>query len=426
MPKRINEIPLIATRLEPTDVLVTEPDSGGLSKKTAVDLILGDSVIPVYTASDFGVESGAGYQLLAFQHYVLMDEVTLTKPLLLPADGPIEISPTAFAASSIECVGTFDIFSGSSAFGLYLHGLVVNGDGNQTIFNLVSGGSSVAFFISSDVCAFANMSSIGRIEGFNSVDMFLMSFNGFSTGLTVDDNAIFFGDTLVFNSGVTTGIPDVTIEGTSETVVFDRCRQSRTTNSIAYKIDNASAVSDGKIINCSFSDQGGSFTDPTGKDRTDPNWTLLDNGDAKDSRNIACVYLSGSETITVAASNTFYEIGGTNFLSKIAERFTVTTSGVITYSGVNPIDIKVTAVATIEKVGGGANILEARIAKNWTTAAVGEVDSAAQTQNSDPTSVAIQTCLEIENGDNIRVIMANNSGTANIIANLSNITITEA
>lgn len=426
MPKRINEIPLIATRLDPETVLASEPDSGGLTSKTPVDLILGDSVIPVYTASDFGVDTGSGYQLIAFRHYVLMDEITLTKSLLLPANGPVEISSTAWAASSIECTGTFDIFSGPAAFGMYIHGLVVNGDGNQTIYNLVSGGSSVAFFISSDVCAFANMASLGRVEGFNSVDMFFMSFNGFDAGLTVDDNVIFFGDTLVFNSGVTTGIADITIEGTSQTVSFDKCRHSRTASSIAYKIDNASAVEDGKIINCDYSDQGGSFTDPAGKDRTDPNWTLLDNGAAKDSRNIACVYLSASETISIAADTTFYEVGGTGFLSKIAERFTVSTSGVMTYIGVNPIDVKATAVATVEKVGGGANILEVRIAKNWTTAAVGEVDSAAQTQSSDPTSVPVQTCLEIENGDNIRVIMANNSGTANIIANLSNITITEA
>lgn len=426
---RIQDIPTIRTRLNVTDVLAGDPalPSTDPTDRIPLELIWGENVVPVYEASDFGTDTGGGYQLTAFKHYVLMKEITLTKGLLKPSNGPVVLSSSSWVANSLECTGIFDLIGGSSAFGIYIYNIVANcTDNNTTIFNITSTGAvGVEFVVSAGICSFAGFKGIGRIEGFNRVELQSMNFNGFDDGLTIDDNDVFFGNVLVFESGQS-GTTDVVIEGTSETVVFNECRHSNQTNAYAYLIDGASNVDDGKIINCDWkANTGSEFTDPLGLDRTDPNWELIDNGAAEDSRNVALAYLTSSETVTVSASNTFYEVGGVNFTSKIAERFSVSNSGVITYDGIRPIEVYVSAVATIEKTGGGSDELEGRIAKNWSAADSGEVDSAARTDNNSPTSIPIQTLLRLENGDNVRTIFANNDGTSNIIVDISNIIIEE-
>ena len=427
MSKPINGLGAVSTRLDPTRVLPTDVASPGTSptEQSPLSLVWGKNVIPVYEASDFGTDTGTGYQMTAFKHYVLMDEIALTKSLLPPSDGPVEISSSSWAANSIECTGVFDVFYGTTVFGIYHHNFVVNGDGNQTLYNITSGGSSVAFTITSGVCSFTNMSSLGTISGFNSVDLFSVNFNGFSTGIKVIGNSIMYGTIMVFNSGVTTGIPDVEVSGTSETIVFDKCRHSSSANSIAYKIDNSSVVESGEILNCSWMENGGSFTDPTGKDRTDPNWMMLNNGEAKDSRNTASGYLVPPRTIPVASLGVFYELGGTSVVSKIAERFSISTSGVLTYTGIRPISLMVTVTATVEKSGGGADVIEGRIGVDWTAADTGEVDSSAQTQNSNPTQITMQTQVDIVNSQNIRAIFNNQGSASDIIVTAMNIVIEE-
>jgi hypothetical protein len=300
-------------------------------------------------------------------------------------------------------------------------------DGLATLFDLTSLGTFPQSYVLLDsIVSIEGFTSPGTIKGFNNVGIKNMDMSNFDTGITFDSNTNLFADTMVFNRDKTAAGTDVTILG-SGIVTMDKTRFSQDINTTALHIHTSSTVSDGKLINGNWTaPSGGFFTDPAGKDRTDPNWEFDRNGAAEDSRNVASAYVSTPQTITVASSSVFYEVGGTAFLTKIAERFTISTSGVITYIGVHPIAVRVSAVATVEKVGGGANIIEGRIAKNWTTADPGEVDSAARTQSADPTSIPIQTEITVENGDDIRVIFANNSGIANIIVDLASLIVNES
>ena len=72
-------------------------------------------------------------------------------------------------------------------------------------------------------------------------------------------------------------------------------------------------------------------------------------------------------------------------------------------------------------MGGGNNELEVRIAKNWLPGQSGVEKSRAITQNNTPTSVPLAALLDLTNGDNLRVIFANNSGTSDILAQVTSL-----
>ena len=159
----------------------------------------------------------------------------------------------------------------------------------------------------------------------------------------------------------------------------------------------------------------------------DVRWEFKENSLIPDSVNEADVYLTGgAETITTGSAGDWQEIGvpsagGVSWASDIASRFTVGTDGVITYIGERDACLRVSGRATVEKVGGGSNVIEVRLAKNWdgTASDSGLEKSRAQTENTAATSVPIGALVSFTNGDDMRVIFSNMNGTSDIIANVS-------
>ena len=93
------------------------------------------------------------------------------------------------------------------------------------------------------------------------------------------------------------------------------------------------------------------------------------------------------------------------------------------YIGERDIDIAIEGRATVEKSGGGSDVLECRIAKNWTgaTTDAGLEKTRAQTQNTSPTTVPIGGLVSASTGDNFRVIFANLTSTSDIIATVTSL-----
>ena len=113
------------------------------------------------------------------------------------------------------------------------------------------------------------------------------------------------------------------------------------------------------------------------------------------------------------------------WLGDVADRFLVDPSGYIEYIGETPINVSITGRATVEKVGGGSNQLEVRLALNWTAGDSGQVKTKGVTQNTTPTSVPIGGLYSLVSGDKIRPIFANNDGTSNILALVTSVEISE-
>ena len=168
-------------------------------------------------------------------------------------------------------------------------------------------------------------------------------------------------------------------------------------------------------------------------DPSDVRWNFRSNSSVEDSRNVADGYLDGgAETLTVSAAGDWYEIGvpgagGVSWVGDLLERFTISTGGVLTYIGEQDIQVKISGRATVEKVGGGSDEIEVRIAKNWTGATTdgGEYKSRAITQNAAPTSVPLGALLNLIENDTVRLIFANNGSTADIVISVATMEIFE-
>ena len=182
------------------------------------------------------------------------------------------------------------------------------------------------------------------------------------------------------------------------------------------------------VTNCEFDDD---LTPLQNITTSDIRWEFIGNASLPDSVNEADIFLTGgAETITTGSAGDWQEIGvpsggGVSWASDIASRFTIGTDGVITYIGERDLFVRVSGRATVEKVGGGSNIIEVRLAKNWngTASDAGLEKSRAQTENTSATTVPIGALVSFSTGDNVRPIFSNISGTSNIIANVSSIEI---
>jgi len=107
----------------------------------------------------------------------------------------------------------------------------------------------------------------------------------------------------------------------------------------------------------------------SGIDTLDLQWEFKNNifADSSiiNSRNLADVFLETLETVTINTIGIFEEVAGSSWAFTADDRFTVSASGVVTYIGLRDIEVKLDGFSTLAKVGGGADEIEPRIAKNW-------------------------------------------------------------
>jgi len=161
-------------------------------------------------------------------------------------------------------------------------------------------------------------------------------------------------------------------------------------------------------------------------DEQDVRWFFFEADGTENSRNAADAVLSTLETVTITSTGVFVDVDGGGWTSTTQSRFTTDTAGIVTYNGIANICVKASGFATVTKVGGGADEIEVRMAKNWVSPSSGISASGGTTESTDPTSVPIETLIDLVTGDDLRMIVANNGSTANVEVSIAKIIITEA
>jgi hypothetical protein len=191
---------------------------------------------------------------------------------------------------------------------------------------------------------------------------------------------------------------------------------------------NSGNINSGRVASVTDSTlNGDAMVATSGVLKNDIRWDFEGNSGIGNSQDAGDLYLSGgSETITVANPGEWYEIGTPSvatWLGDIADRFEINSAGYLVYIGEGEVDLRVAGRVTLEKVGGGSNVLECRIAKNWTGLITdsGMEKSRSQTQSADPTTLPIGALVSAVNGDNFRVIFSNITGSSNITATVTSL-----
>ena len=172
------------------------------------------------------------------------------------------------------------------------------------------------------------------------------------------------------------------------------------------------------IKDCTFN--GIAMVALSGISANDIRYDFRDVEGTNDSISVGETHLTSAQTVTISVISQFEVVNGVNWSTDFSSRFTITTAGVATYISEQDATFKVTANATVEKVGGGADQIEMRLRVNSTD----EFKTGTFTENASPTSVQCSGVFQFTTGDTIRTSVGNNTSTVNIIVDNSILDIT--
>ncbi len=123
----------------------------------------------------------------------------------------------------------------------------------------------------------------------------------------------------------------------------------------------------------------------------------------------ADTFLTSTQAVTIASANTPVPIAGGNWQSDLTNRFTVDADGLMTYIGLEDIDVFVSGTVTMEN-DGMSDLICAYVAQDGTAV----VKSKGCTESNEPTSVTCNALLTLSNGSTLQMYVENATDTSNI------------
>jgi len=135
--------------------------------------------------------------------------------------------------------------------------------------------------------------------------------------------------------------------------------------------------------------------------------------------NVGDTFLFNPTVAVITTAGVFVPIGGTSWLSDILERFTSDNTGKLNSSGQFPFMVFCIITATMEKVGGGADLAELAVAID----SVERTKTVSGTKNKDPSTLTSLGAFNIQEGSTIQAFVANVDTTANILVSSGALTV---
>lgn len=387
----------------------------------------GPSTIPknrvsVNNDDDLPPLTGSYSELAADTQYFFQNNITITKPIRISGVGTSLLGTGPFSSGityngALPCITVNNVST-------VVHELSINTSTASQVIDATGTGTNTFY------------SNALNIEGSSK----LGTFNGISPVIR-DFVAVGFSDGFTFSSAASTirGVSFVNAfmvdDLTGNAVHFDLadavCNDFEL---LAVLMDgvgtcvfssvggqaNLVANLEADVANCTF---GSGFMTPlsgfTSGFQTNQ-WSFRDNSPlnlVEDSKYEADFFLLSQNVVTVTTQNVFYEIGTPlvgSWSSDIQNHFILNADGSLTYIGDKDISCKFLSTVTLEKVGGGSDKIEGRLAINWTAGQTGVAKSQSSTMNSQPTSITISAAIDLSPNDNIRLIFANTNSTSDI------------
>lgn len=133
----------------------------------------------------------------------------------------------------------------------------------------------------------------------------------------------------------------------------------------------------------------------------------------------ADAYLDTPTTVAVLAANTFYKVNQSNWSSNNACRLTVSTDGDFTNGTDQDMLIKLDGSITVEKDGGGSELITARMVIDDTPSDPQSIATSASTQSTNPTAIPMTGLFNLPPGSSVSIWVAT-SGTADILVDNAN------
>jgi len=373
------------------------------------------NVVTINSTADFDIQDSTTITLESDTNYTIGENISTSKRFILQSD----VSVSSKINTLLEYTGTGDMFTGVD-FGIFeISSIKLRCVSANQIFNLSASSPLTTSFI------IANVSSLGitKVGTFEDIGGILLNTVVFFTGLA-DDGITLIGDigsVVISDSGIATSnaslvgldfttslislavnIRNFSVFGVSGTIAI-----SGLTNS-----DNIVSGLVASITGCQFPSP---ITPLSGISESDIRFEFLSCPPVADSTKSADAFLSSSQTVTIGTAGVFVAISGVNWSSDISERFTISSSGIATYNSEVPTLSQISITSTLEKVGGGTDLIELAVAINGTFSN----KTISGTKNKDPTSVTSIGIFDLVENDTIQAFVANIDSTSNLIVSRS-------
>ena len=402
--------------------------ASGAAAGTVTPMEARRSRVEVYGDDSLPPTQPDGYSYLKGDtEYFFQNGITFSKNLRVSEEGTSLLGTGPFGPPGAPTfTGTGTIITVEN-FSLSADKFKVN-IGTGTQFLSASGASTNTIFM--DSCGFNGAGKLGTLDGYSLVLNNFVGFlnsdgwtflNGPIRGITLV-NCFMLDDFQPASTAVHFNLGNATfLDFELQNIVLDGTGTILKSTATVGGTDNMSGDVEADVIGCTLGQGFLTVFDGFADDFQTNKWKFRDNSPistSEDTKYECDMYLITQNTVSVGVIGTFYEIGNPSagsWMSDIGKHFTIDPLGFIEYTGDRPIDVEVIGTTTIEKVGGGSDVLEARVAVNWTAGDTGEEKSKAITQNNTPTAVTSTALVTLQPGDNVRLIYANNDSVSNII-----------
>lgn len=387
-----------------------------------------NNIVVVNSLDDFPAESGGVITLEDEKTYQIGSQIVSPYPFVCGQNNIITSTNPFSIAVGIIYTGGGTMFTGANV-SFALDRIVVACPGADA-FDFSGSGNNETFGL--NIVAIAQCQKAGTFNNLRSVNITNSSFFDAVDGITIDGNVYWNTFTIsrfriISSQSTCIGIDlSNSIHQTFE--ISDYVLQGVSGAIGIQGLTNSGNVASGFVANVVRCEFPSPITPLDGIAANDVRYNFIGNSGVEDSQNRGDLFLeNGSETITVTVQSEFYEIGlpsgGANWNGDVQDRFAFNSNGYLEYIGEQAIDVQVIATATVEKAGGGSEIIEMRIGVNWTAADTGLSKSKSQTQNGQPTSITSVALTRVNPGDTIRPIFANNGSVDNIIVEVTSMVV---
>lgn len=365
-------------------------------------------------------ESGGKYVLDGNMVYDFgaLNGVTIPYAFDVSAGGVVIKAETALYPM-ITYMGTDDLFTGPN---LDIRNITIVAPSSE-VFNLTkSGGGGDYFLCNTVLVAFAQSWGTFDLNDLNIINSGSISLQqGVTLKGTAWNTARIDGLNLQSVSGSFIGF-DISAATLSDPK-FDSVVMNAPAGAVGIQSTGNANIQTGEI--CSYAN--GNFTGgmtPLGGGVSvgDIRFDFSSNGGLEDSIIAANPYLTTPTTVVIPSSKTYVKVNQGNWSNTIGERLSVSSNGDVENISEQTIRIDFTGFVTMEKVGGGADYVTARLVLNDNPSDPESVVTENGTENTQPTSVPVVGIFTLDPGDSVSIYVANDDSSSNISIRNANFT----
>lgn len=147
----------------------------------------------------------------------------------------------------------------------------------------------------------------------------------------------------------------------------------------------------------------------------DIRFSFLGNSGLEDSTVDANPRLTTSTTVPISSSGTYVKINQGNWAATEQSRLSVSSDGDITNLLESPVKIQINGSITLEKVGGGSDLITARLVYNNNPGDSQSVVTEMGTDNNNPSNIGLVGIFTLQPGDSVSMYVANQDSSSDVI-----------